>query len=105
MPFETLIPASNPAKLHFFCIGLRDIEETVDGTETSNCTVSFKVSGSPLEEKTDVTKVKLGGMNINRLINIELDAPNNQNFCPVMDVFTWEETPGKPRKLLGTTTI
>ena len=35
--------------------------------------------------------------------------PNNQNFCPVLDVFVWEEKPGedrsKNREMLGITTI
>lgn len=49
--------------------------------------------------------MKVSGININRLIGLDLDVPNNQNFCPVMDVFTWEESPGQDKKLLGTTSI
>jgi len=25
---------------------------------------------------------------------MDIDVPNNQNFCPVLDVFAWDETDG-----------
>lgn len=35
---------------------------------------------------TDPMKIKSDGININRVINLNLDVPNNSNFCPVMEV-------------------
>jgi hypothetical protein len=103
---ENIYPTSSKATMHFFCIGLRNIDEHVDGIDPSTCSVSFDVSGDDADAFfTDPMKVKAGGININRLVSLSLDVPNNQNFCPVLDVFVWEETPGKPKTLLGTTTI
>lgn len=46
-----------------------------------------------------------GGININKIETIKLDVPNNQNFCPVLDVYLWEESSDSDKKLLGLTTI
>ena len=48
--------------------------EDVDGIEPSSCSVSFDISGVREYEKfeTDPMKVKMGGVNINRLVSLDL---------------------------------
>jgi hypothetical protein len=99
VPVEDIYPRGQVTKLNFFCIGLRNIDDTIDGVAPTKCSVSFKVSGDKLNlpMETDPMAVKNAGVNINRHIALQLEAPNNANFCPVMDVFMWDEQPGKSR--------
>jgi hypothetical protein len=79
--------------LHFFVIGLRDIDAEIGDTIPEKCSVSFDVSGDDNEAMfTDAKPVLNGGLTLNRLISLELDVPNNQNFCPILDVYMWEES-------------
>lgn len=45
VPMESILPAKTEKNLHFFIIGLREIEEEVNGIKPKKCSVSFDVSG------------------------------------------------------------
>lgn len=45
VPLEKIYPASAKTRLHFFCIGLRNIIEEVDGKEPAHVSLSFDISG------------------------------------------------------------
>ena len=50
----------------------------VGDTEPSNLAVSFDISGDSFDPIfTDYKKVKNGGVNINRLISLDIDIPRN----------------------------
>jgi hypothetical protein len=52
-----MYPAFNPTKLHFFCIGLRNIENTGDH-EPTKCSISFDISGDDHDPLfTDAVKI------------------------------------------------
>lgn len=74
----------------------------IGNIEPTNVAVSFDISGDDYDPiYTDYKKVKDKGVNINRLIPIKIDVPKNQNFCPVIDCYVWNQiNPDKP-KLLG----
>lgn len=78
VPIESLYPSCVKSKMNIFCIGLRDIEQMIGKVEPKNCSVSFDISGDEFDPVfTDSKKIKAGGININRLITVDIDIPNN----------------------------
>ena len=45
LPKESMVPHSVKQKLHFFVIGLRDIEKEIGDYSPEKCSISFDVSG------------------------------------------------------------
>ncbi len=41
---------------------------------------------------TDKKIVNNSCVNYNKLISIEIDIPHNKYFCPVLDLYCWEES-------------
>lgn len=39
------------------------------------------------------------------MITLDLDVPNNQNFCPILDVYMWDDTDPPTKSLLGLSSI
>ena len=64
--------------MNLFCIGLRNFEDMVLNTTPSNVCISFDISGDDYDPiYTDYKKVKDKGVNINRLIPLNVDVPRN----------------------------
>jgi hypothetical protein len=102
IPDENIYPNCIKQELSLFCIGLRNIEEIVGSVTPTNVAVSFDISGDAYDPiYTDYKKVKARGVNINRLIPLTVDVPKNQNFCPVIDCYVWNQNLPDEPKLLG----
>jgi hypothetical protein len=101
-----MYPAYKKITLNVFCIGLRNIDEHIGGREVQKASISFDISGDTNEPMyTDTMRIRDSGVNVNRILPLMLDVPNNQNFSPVMDVFAWENTDGEDKMMMATTSI
>ena len=45
IPDEDIYPNSVPEEINIFCIGLRNIDETIDGKKPMKFSVAFDISG------------------------------------------------------------
>ena len=91
VPQEDIYPSFDRHKLHIFCIGLRDIDLEVGKIQPKKCYSTFDISGDEFEPvKTDPIKIKNGGININKLISLDIDIPHNKHFCPMLDICAWD---------------
>lgn len=65
----------------------------------------FDISGDNYDPiKTNVQEVARKGVNVNKMMMIDIDLTQDKEFCPVMDIIAWECSDGvRPnlRKMLG----
>ena len=102
IPMESMEPETSKTELNVFCIGLRDIDETIDDIKPKNVKVLYDFSGQQYEKIwTESQKIKCQGTNLNKLITITLNVPRNKNFSPVLDTFVYESSPGQEEQILG----
>lgn len=65
----------------------------------------FDISGDNYDPvKTDVQEVLRRGVNVNKMMMLDIDLTQDKDFCPVMDIIAWECQDGvrpNQRKMLG----
>lgn len=93
-----------PLCLYF--IGIRDIEmEHPDLGEPNRISTSFDISGDSYDPEYVVgQEIKRRGINVNKLLNLNIDMVSQEELCPVMDIVTWECSDGDnvgERKMFG----
>lgn len=92
MPEEKRIyPRSRKEHLNIFCIGLRQVNVgVIEKYEPKKGYVTFDISGDEYDAiKSETVRIKNKGICVNKLIKLDIDLPNNKNFCPTMDICAW----------------
>lgn len=106
IPVSDLKPESVKFPLYIYFIGIRDIEmEHPEIGEPRKISTSFDISGDRYDpEYVSSLQVKRRGINVNKLLNINVDMFTDKDLCSVMDILAWECSKGDEngeRKMFG----
>mmetsp|Transcript_31029 Transcript_31029/g.28220 ORF Transcript_31029/g.28220 Transcript_31029/m.28220 type:complete len:135 (+) Transcript_31029:2088-2492(+) len=88
IPFEEVYPNSVQKALHFFVIGVRDVNlDALGFTQPKYLSIDLDVSGDKTQATTtDKIKIHDGGINTNKYTEVKFDVPYSRPLAPLLDV-------------------